>query len=101
MLVNILFAIVVLFVIVINFIFFFTTSGKQMIVEIEDQCLLGKIGLIIIYFPALSVRFFVNLFNKSYRKHKSIYKFICELVAVFLVFISVFVVYLLLYGFGF
>lgn len=101
MLTTILFAIVSLFIIVINFIFFFTTSGKQMIEEIEDQRLLGKIGLIIIYFPALLIRFFVNLFNKSYRKHKFLYQCIGELVAIFLMFISVFALYILLYGLGF
>lgn len=101
MLINILFAIIVLFVTVINFVFFFTTSGKQMVQEIEDQSIVGKIGLIIIYLPALLARFIINLFKISYKKHKPIYESIGEFITIFLTFISIFVIYILLYALGF
>lgn len=101
MLVNILFAIIVLFITVINFVFFFTTSGKQMVQEITDQRLIGRIGLITIYFPAFFARFIVNLFKISYRKHKAIYEFIGEFITIALTFVSIFVIYIMLYALGF
>lgn len=101
MLINILFLIVLLFVIIINFIFFLTTSGKQMVQEVEDQSVIGKIGLITIYFPALFSRFVINLFKISYKKHKAVYEFIGEFITIFLTFISIFVIYILLYALGF
>lgn len=101
MLVNILFAIIVLFVTVINFVFFFTTSGKQMVQEITDQRLIGKIGLITIYFPALFARFVINLCKISYKKHKVIYEFIGEFIAISIAFVAMFAIYILLYALGF
>jgi hypothetical protein len=101
MLTNILFLIVVLFITVINFVFFFTTSGKQMVQEIADQCVIGKIGLITIYFPALFARLIINICKISYCKHKAIYKFIGEFITISVAFISIFVIYIVLYALGF
>lgn len=101
MLVNILFAIIVLFITIINFVFFLTTSGKQMVQEIADQRVIGKIGLIAIYFPALFARFVINLCKISYKKHKDIYVFIGEFITILLTFASIFALYILLYALGF
>lgn len=101
MLINILFLIVLLFVIIINFIFFLTTSGKQMIQEVEDQRIIGKIGLITIYFPAFIARFIVNLFKLSYKKHKDAYVFVGEFITILLTFASTFAWYIILYTLGF
>ena len=101
MLINILFAIVLLFVVIINFIFFFTTSGKQMVQEVEEQSVIGKIGLITIYLPAFFARFITNLFKLSYKKHKDAYVFVGEFITIALTFISIFVIYIVLYALGF
>ena len=101
MLTTILFAIVLLFVTIINFIFFFTTSGKQMIEEVEGQSVIGKIGLITIYLPAFIARFIINIFKLSYKNHKDVYVFIGEFVTILLTFASVFAWYIILYALGF
>lgn len=101
MLTTILFAIVLLFITVINFIFFFTTSGKQMIEEVESQSVIGKIGFITIYLPAFLARVIVNLFKLSYKKHRDVYVFIGEFITILLTFASVFVLYIMLYALGF
>ena len=101
MLINILFAIVLLFVVIINFIFFFTTSGKQMVQEVENQSVIGKIGFITIYFPAFLIRIIINLFKLSYKKHKDAYMFVGEFIAIVLTFISILVIYIVLYALGF
>ena len=101
MLTTILFTIIILFITVINFIFFFTTSGKQMIKEVEEQSLIGKIGFITIYLPAFLARIIVNLFKLSYKKHKDAYVFVGEFITILLTFASVFAWYIILYALGF
>lgn len=101
MLTTILFAIVILFIVVINFIFFFTTSGKQMIKEVEGQSVIGKIGLITIYLPAFIARIIINLFKLSYKNHKDVYVFVGEFITIALTFVSIFVIYIMLYALGF
>lgn len=101
MLTKILFLIIILFITIINFIFFFTTSGKQMVQEVEDQSVIGKIGLITIYLPAFIARIIINLFKLSYKNHKDVYVFVGEFITISLAFVSIFAWYIILYALGF